>query len=124
MGCFCCVQFGFVDCNEPLQVSLLTQEYRSGQMQHQDISNTMEALDLFPLHAWDVERPVTPSISAYENMWMVGRQKRAEKWRNAAYQWSKAHHRTLMCHKHLCGPKIMLTEYDMSAKPPFERVRG
>jgi hypothetical protein len=124
MGCFCCVQFGLANCNEPLQVSLLPQEYRSGQVETEEFGDIVEAFGLFPLYAWDIERPVIPNLSVYENMWMVGRQKRVEKWRNAVYQWSKVHHRTLMCHRHLCGLKIMLTEYDMSAKHLFERVHG
>jgi hypothetical protein len=121
IGCFCCVQLGLADCKEPLHASSLPKEYRTSQEEDGVFSGVVEPLGLFPLYSWDIARTVIPKFSAYENVWMEGHRKKAGEWRNAAYEWSKWHHRTLMCHKQLCSPIVMVTEHDMSVQPYSER---
>jgi hypothetical protein len=118
------VQLGLTDCIEPLHASRLPEEYRISQKEDFAFGDVIEPLGLFPLYNWDIARPVVPTLSAYENIWMEGHRKKAGEWRSAAYEWSNVHHRTLLCHKQLCSPKITLTEHDMSVEPCFERIHG
>jgi hypothetical protein len=113
------VQLGVADCNEPLHASRLPEEYRASQKEDRVFSDVIEALSLFPLYDWEIAGPVIPKFSAYENVWMEGHRKKAEEWRSAAYEWSKLHHRTLVCHKQLCSPSTIVTEYDMSVVPCY-----
>lgn len=76
----------------------------------------IEPLDLFPLYNWDLSGSTLPDNSTYEGFWIEGHQKRAEKWRRAAFEWSKRHCRYPMCYKQRCGPMIILTENEMSSK--------
>jgi hypothetical protein len=115
------VQLGLADCNEPLHVSRLPEEYRTFQKDDRIFSDVIGPLGLFPLYSWDIAGPVIPKISAYENVWIEGHRKKAGEWRSAAYEWSKVHHRPLMCHRQLCSPRVMVTEYDMSVQPYSER---
>jgi hypothetical protein len=107
---------GLADCNEPLHASRLPEEYCTSQKGDSVFGDIIEPLGLFPLYNWDITGLVIPKFSAYENVWIEGHRKKAEEWRNAAYEWLKLHHRTLMCHKQLCSPTVMVTEYDMSVE--------
>jgi hypothetical protein len=73
----------------------------------------IETLGLFPFFNWDASRTQYLTLPGLEKMWMLARQTSVEKWRSTAYEWSKLHHRTPICHKWLCGPGVMVTEFDM-----------
>jgi hypothetical protein len=113
------VQLGLVDCSEPLHASILPEEYRTSQKDEPIFSDAIELLSLFPLYGWDIAGPVIPKFSAYENIWIENHRNKAREWRSAAYEWSKSHCRTLMCHKQLCSTRVIVTEYDMSVEPTF-----
>ena len=116
------MQLGLEDCIEALHASRLPEEYRTSQIEDRVFIDVIEPLGLFPLYKWDIAEPAVPIFSAYGNVWMEGHRKASRQWRSAAYEWSKLHHRTLVCHTQLCNPKVMVTEYDMSVEPCSERI--
>ncbi|PVG01310.1 hypothetical protein CPB86DRAFT_699413, partial [Serendipita vermifera] len=111
-GCFSCLQMGLAHCDEPLCESKLPLKYRTNRSKSINFW-MIEDLGLFPLYNWNVRVSTTLNGSDWEIALIKDHLKRAEEWSTAAYEWSKAHHRTLRCHRLLYAPKIIVTEHDM-----------
>lgn len=52
---------------------------------------------LLPLYSLDMSNFAITDVSEDVDLWLLGYQEKAEKWRSTAYEWLKVHHREAIC---------------------------
>lgn len=78
-------------------------------MKDRALDEIIEPFGLLPMSNPDMSRSMVSddSIYAYTND-----EEMMEAWKNVAYEWSKFHHRILLCHEQRCKLGTIISEYD------------
>ncbi|KIM21661.1 hypothetical protein M408DRAFT_29365 [Serendipita vermifera MAFF 305830] len=106
-GCAYCVYTGISDCREQVQ---RRQEYGA------DIG---ELPELFPSLQWEKPRDESTLLTDHDQVWMKKYSEDILLWKHMAREWSKLHHRKLICHTRPCFAKVILSDRDTSRRDLF-----